>query len=171
MSAKMREYLASARRVTGVSAASDYSFTSKRYAGDGWALVGDAATFLDPVFSTGVFLGMSAGIRAAKVVDVAFTKKGRVDEDDFAEYAKTTCRMVTRFRPFVYGYYDPVFTRMFCEKAPLDALEASVTSVLAGDVESPALAIRFFNRMTLFLFATVRFFERPPGPRPLAAPA
>jgi flavin-dependent dehydrogenase len=170
-SAKMREYLASARRITGVSAVADYSFTSERYAGDGWALVGDAATFLDPVFSTGVFLGMSAGIRAAKVVDAALSEKGRVDGADFAEYAKTTCRMVARFRPFVYGYYDPVFTRMFCEKAPLTALEAAVTSILAGDVENPALAVRFFNRMTLLLFALARLFERPPAPRPLSASA
>jgi flavin-dependent dehydrogenase len=170
-SAKMREYLASARRITDVSTVSDYSFTSERYAGDGWALVGDAATFLDPVFSTGVFLGMSAGIRAANVVDEALAKKGRVDGADFSDYAKTTCRMVSRFRPFVYGYYDPVFTRMFCEEAPFDALRAAVTSVLAGDVEKPALAVRFFNRMTLFLFALARRFERPPVPRPLSAPA
>jgi len=170
-SAKMREYLASARRVTGVSAVSDYSFTSERYAGDGWALVGDAATFLDPVFSTGVFLGMSAGIRAAKVVDSALAEKGRVDAADFKEYARTTCRMVARFRPFVYGYYDPVFTRMFCEKAPFRALEAAVTSVLAGDVERPSLPVRFFNRMTLSLFALARLFARRPEPRRLPAPA
>ena len=77
--------------------------------------------------------------------------------------------MVGRFRPFVYGYYDPVFTRMFCEKAPVDALRAAVTSVLAGDVEEPVLAVRFFNRMTLFLFALARRFERPPEPAPLAS--
>jgi len=167
----MREYLASARRVTGVSAVSDYSFTSERYAGDGWALVGDAATFLDPVFSTGVFLGMSAGIRAAKAVDAALAEKGRVDAGDFAEYGETTRRMVGRFRPFVYGYYDPAFTRMFCEKAPIDVLRAAVTSVLSGDVERPALAIRFFNRVTLLLFAFERRFARPAEPHPVAATA
>ena len=75
-SAKMREYLAGATRTSDVGAVSDYSFTSTRYGGDGWVLVGDAATFLDPVFSTGVFLGMSAGLRAAKVIDAAFAAKG-----------------------------------------------------------------------------------------------
>jgi flavin-dependent dehydrogenase len=168
-SAKMREYLAGARRLTGVSAISDYSFTSERYAGDGWALVGDAATFLDPVFSTGVFLGMSAGIRAAKTVDAALAEKGRVDATDFAEYGRTTCRMVSRFRPFVYGFYDPIFARMFCEEAPIDAMCAAVTSVLAGDVERPALAVRLLNRITLLLIGLARFFERPAEQRPLAA--
>jgi flavin-dependent dehydrogenase len=159
-SAKMREYLARAARTSDVGAVSDYSFTSTRYGGDGWILVGDAATFLDPVFSTGVFLGMSAGLRAAQAIDAALSAKGRVDAADFDAYGRTTERMVARFRPFVYGYYDPVFTRMFCEEAPLDALRAAVTSTLAGDVESPPLAVRFFNRLTLIAFAIARRTEK-----------
>ncbi len=158
-SKKMREYLAGATRTSDVGSVSDYSFTSTRYGGDGWVLAGDAATFLDPVFSTGVFLGMSAGLRAAKVIDAALSAKGRVDAADFDAYGRTTERMVGRFRPFVYGYYDPVFTRMFCEEAPLDALRAAVTSILAGDVESPPLAVRFFNRLTLIAFAIARRIE------------
>ncbi len=161
-SPKVKEYLAGATRTSDVGSVSDYSFTSTRYGGDGWVLAGDAATFLDPVFSSGVFLGMSAGLRAAKVIDASLARKGRVDAADFDAYGRTTERMVARFRPFVYGYYDPVFTRMFCEEAPLDALRAAVTSTLAGDVESPALAVRFFNRLTLLAFAFARRFEKDP---------
>ncbi|MGA7992003.1 MAG: NAD(P)/FAD-dependent oxidoreductase [Thermoanaerobaculia bacterium] len=162
-SSKMREYLVGATRTSEVGSVSDYSFTSTRYGGDGWVLVGDAATFLDPVFSTGVFLGMSSGLRAAKAIDAALSAKGRVDATDFDAYRRVTERMVARFRPFVYGYYDPVFTRMFCEEAPLDALRAAVTSTLAGDVESPPLAVRFFNRLTLILFAISRRIEKGDG--------
>lgn len=162
-SARMRAYLAAATRTSDVGSVSDYSFTSARYGGDGWVLAGDAATFLDPVFSTGVFLGMSAGLRAAKVIDAALSAKGRVDAADFDAYGRTTERMVARFRPFVYGYYDPVFTRMFCEDAPLDALRAAVTSTLAGDVESPPFAVRFFNGLTLNLFALARLWEKDRG--------
>ena len=54
-------------------------------AGDGWVLVGDAATFLDPVFSTGVFLAMTTGERAAKAIDRALARRGRVDAADFRE--------------------------------------------------------------------------------------
>ncbi len=161
-SAKVKEYLAGATRTSDVGSISDYSFTSTRYGGDGWVLAGDAATFLDPVFSTGVFLGMSAGLRVAKVIDASLARNGRVDAADFDAYGRTTERMVARFRPFVYGYYDPVFTRMFCEEAPLDALRAAVTSTLAGDVESPAIAVRFFNRLTLIAFAFARRFEKDP---------
>jgi flavin-dependent dehydrogenase len=159
-SASMRAYLARATRASEPGAVSDYSFTATRHGGDGWVLAGDAATFLDPVFSTGVFLGMSAGLRAAKAIDAALAAKGRVDAADFDGYGRTTERMVARFRPFVYGYYDPVFTRMFCEEAPLDALRAAVTSTLAGDVENPSLGVRVFNRLTLVAFAFSRLVEK-----------
>lgn len=169
-SAKMREYLAGSKRKTPVRTVSDYSVTAERFAGDGWVLVGDAAAFLDPVFSTGVFLGMSAGVRAAAVIHRALGEKGRVDGPDFAAYEKTTRRMLARFRPFVYGYYDPVFARMFCEEAPLDVLRAAVTSILAGDVEKPAFGVRFWNRMTLTIFRLVSLFERAPSaPAPSAS--
>ncbi len=159
-SATMRAYLARATRASEPGAVSDYSFAATRHGGNGWVLAGDAATFLDPVFSTGVFLGMSAGLRAAKAIDAALAAKGRVDAADFDVYGRTTERMVARFRPFVYGYYDPVFTRMFCEKAPLDALRAAVTSTLAGDVEDPSLGVRVFNRLTLVAFAFSRLVEK-----------
>ena len=159
-SKKVHEYLAGATRTSDVGSVSDYSFTSQRFGGDGWVLAGDAATFLDPVFSSGVFLGMSAGLRAARAIDAALSAKGRVDAADFDAYSRTTERMVARLRPFVYGYYDPVFTRMFCEEAPLDALRAAVTSTLAGDLESPALGVRFFNRLALIAFAFARRFEK-----------
>ncbi len=160
LSAAMRGYLSGATRTSDVGSVSDYSFTATRHGGDGWVLAGDAATFLDPVFSTGVFLGMSAGLRVAKAIDAALSAKGRVDAADFDAYGRTTERMVARFRPFVYGYYDPVFTRMFCEEAPFDALRAAVTSTLAGDVENPPLAVRFFNRLTLLAFAFSRLVEK-----------
>jgi flavin-dependent dehydrogenase len=163
LSATMRGYLAGAVRTSDVGSVSDYSFTATRYGGDGWVLAGDAATFLDPVFSTGVFLGMSAGLRAAKAIDSALAAKGRVDASDFDAYGRTTERMVARFRPFVYGYYDPVFTRMFCEEAPIDALRAAVTSTLAGNVESPSLGVRVFNRLTLYAFAFSRLVEKDDG--------
>ena len=163
LSAAMRGYLAGAVRTGDVGSVSDYSFTSTRHGGDGWVLAGDAATFLDPVFSTGVFLGMSAGLRAAKAIDAALSAKGRVDASDFDAYGRTTDRMVARFRPFVYGFYDPVFGRMFCEEAPIDALRAAVTSTLAGDVENPRLGVRVFNRLTLMVFAFSRLVEKDEG--------
>ena len=89
-SPRMRSLLAGARRVSGVHGVSDYSARPPtKLAGDGWVLVGDAATFLDPVFSTGVFLALATGERAAprdrpgaRAPRAAWTRR------DFAAYGR-----------------------------------------------------------------------------------
>jgi len=45
----------------------------------------------------------------------------------------------------------------------LEALRAAVTSILSGDVERPALPVRFFNRLTLIAFALARLWEKEPA--------
>lgn len=62
------EVLGDAERVTSVRTQRDWSYRMKRVAGDGWLLVGDAAGFIDPVLSTGVFLAMHAGFHAAELL-------------------------------------------------------------------------------------------------------
>lgn len=60
--------LGAAERVTPVRTQRDWSYRMSRVAGDGWLLVGDAAGFIDPVLSTGVFLAMHAGFHAAELL-------------------------------------------------------------------------------------------------------
>ena len=70
----MPELLASARRTSKVYGISDYSAASGKLRGDGYVLVGDAATFLDPVFSTGVFLALTPiALLCAFIAWVSFT--------------------------------------------------------------------------------------------------
>jgi flavin-dependent dehydrogenase len=134
-SSRMRALLAGARRFSKVYGVSDYSARSERLGGDGWALVGDAATFLDPVFSTGVFLAMATGERAARAIDCALARRGRVDARDLRSYERQANRMFARFRRFVYNFYDPVFFEAFCTPQPPESIRAAVTTTLAGGVE------------------------------------
>ena len=146
-SPRMVEILRGARRVSGVHGVSDYSAASRRLAGDGWALVGDAATFLDPVFSTGVFLAMSSGERAGAAIDRALTRRGRLDARDLRAYERQSNRMVARFRKFVYNFYDPVFFDAFCSPDPPTSIEAAVTTTLAGGVERVTPAMWFWTKL------------------------
>ena len=66
-----------AERVTAVHATGDYSYRNTRLAGDRWLLAGDAAGFIDPVFSTGVFIALSSGEKAADAVDLALRDSGK----------------------------------------------------------------------------------------------
>jgi flavin-dependent dehydrogenase len=71
MTAKTAAMLRKARRVAGPTVIRDWSYVSTRVAGDGYVLAGDAACFIDPLFSTGVHLALSAGVMAAALVTSA----------------------------------------------------------------------------------------------------
>ena len=68
-----------ARRVTPVRTQRDWSYRMARVAGPGWLLIGDAAGFIDPVLSTGVFLAMHAGFHAAELL--LSERRGELDPD------------------------------------------------------------------------------------------
>ncbi|MCE2403801.1 MAG: tryptophan 7-halogenase [Dehalococcoidia bacterium] len=63
-----REMLASAARTLGPFVARDWSYAAERFAGDGYVLAGDAACFVDPLFSSGVHLALTSGVLAAAYV-------------------------------------------------------------------------------------------------------
>jgi flavin-dependent dehydrogenase len=159
-SARMTEFLAGSRRTSRVFGISDYSTSSARSSGDGWVLVGDAATFLDPVFSTGVFLAMAMGERAARRIDRALEKPGPVRAADLAPYGRETNRLVARFRRFVYAFYDPVFFEAFCSKEPFDKMRASITTILSGGVEKIPLSSRIWIELVFLSVAFDRLRRR-----------
>ena len=159
-SPRMGKLLAGSRRTSAVHGVSDYSATSEKIAGDGWVLVGDAAAFLDPVFSTGVFLALSTGERAAKTIDRALSRRGRVDARDFAAYGRESERMWARFRRFVYAFYDPVFFEAFCTPTPPERIRAAVVTTLAGGVERVSPAMWFWTKLMFVGVGIDRFTRR-----------
>jgi len=168
-SARVRALLEGARRVSKAHGISDYSASCDRVAGDGWVLVGDAAAFLDPVFSTGVFLAMGTGERAARAIDRALGRRGRVDARDFAGYVRASNRIWSRFRRFVYGFYDPVFFEAFCTPKPPEPIRAAVVTTLAGGVERVSPAMWFWTRLMFLGVAIDKTMRRFSGKA--AAPA
>jgi flavin-dependent dehydrogenase len=162
-SERMGRLLEGARRSSKIYGISDYSATSERLGGDGWVLVGDAATFLDPVFSTGVFLAMATGERAARVIDRALSRRGRVDARDFTSYERQSKRMFARFRRFVYNFYDPIFFEAFCTPNPPEGIRAAVVTTLAGGVERVSPAMWFWTRLMFFGVAIDRTMRRLTG--------
>jgi flavin-dependent dehydrogenase len=115
-------------RVTG-----NYSYDSTRMGGPGWVLVGDAFAFIDPVFSSGVYLAMSGAEQAAQVVDAAL----REPATEMALLRKLERRQRTgmdRFSFFIYRFNGPVMRQMFSHPNNTWQLEQSVISMLAGDL-------------------------------------
>jgi len=127
----LRERLAGATRVAPVRSVSDYSYVSRKLAGDRFVLVGDAAAFIDPVFSTGVYLGMVGAFRAAESVDAAL-RAGEFSRSRFSSYERETLKNVATYRRFVKGFYTPEFVDVLMSPSDWLSLRAAVTSLLAG---------------------------------------
>ncbi len=130
-SSLLAKRLAPGRRIGKVTACSDYSYASRRFVGDRWLLVGDAAAFLDPVFSTGVCLGMLQAFRAADAVDRALGATPRALA--FRSYERYVKRSVSIYRDLVKGFYTPELVELLM--APTDRLELrrAITSLLSGE--------------------------------------
>jgi 2-polyprenyl-6-methoxyphenol hydroxylase-like FAD-dependent oxidoreductase len=91
-------------RVTG-----EYSYRSKYCAADGLVLIGDAFAFLDPVFSSGVFLALRSGELAADAVDASLDA-GDYSASRFTEYGDEMRRGIEAMRRLVYTFYDHGFS-------------------------------------------------------------
>lgn len=126
--------LAAARRTIEPRAIQNFSFHVSRIHGDGFALVGDAAGFLDPVFSTGVFIGMTTATAAADRIVEALARRGRVGAADLAPAAALTRDLQRLFFSFIKSYYDPHFLAFFF--APSDAMQIprAIVTLLAANV-------------------------------------
>src|SRR5207248_4199420 len=79
-------------RASDVWTASDYAYSCTRLVGPGFVLAGDAAEFLDPIWSTGVMLAMRSGEMAAHALARAFDKGGPITAADFVRYEETLRR-------------------------------------------------------------------------------
>src|SRR5678809_120800 len=87
-----------------------YSYIMDRFAGDGWLLVGDAARFVDPVFSSGVSVAMESAKRAADAI-IGALGRDDVRAAAFADYEQTMRAGVDIWREFILLYYQlpPLF--------------------------------------------------------------
>ena len=85
------------------------SYRSKYCATDGLVLVGDALTFLDPVFSTGMYLTLVSGELAADAVIDAL-RKGDVSGRQFESYGEEICHRIETLRRLVYAFYAEQFS-------------------------------------------------------------
>jgi ABC-type nitrate/sulfonate/bicarbonate transport system ATPase subunit/flavin-dependent dehydrogenase len=109
----------------------NYSYVMDRFAGDGWLLVGDAARFVDPVFSSGVSVAMESAKRAAEAITAAL-KKNDLSASAFAGYEVTLRSGVDIWREFILSWYQlpPLFLDLLAEP---DA-RVQLTRLLQGDV-------------------------------------
>jgi flavin-dependent dehydrogenase len=137
-----------ARRASEVYVEADFSYRSARLQGDRWLLAGDAAGFIDPIFSSGVFLAVFSGERCADVLNdiLDHPRKAR---RLFASYERAVNRAMDIYLRFVNAWYTKEFIEVFLSPRNVLGLAPAVNAVLGGNVGN-SFPIRW--RMWVFYF-------------------
>ena len=149
-----------AERVGPVHVTGNYSYTCKRMTGPGWVMVGDAFAFIDPVFSSGVYLGMNSAEHAADVVDATLRDPSREAALQRA-MEKRLRRGLKHFSWFIYRFTTPVMQHLFSHPRNIWQIEQAVISMLAGDVfDSPAVLKRLRLFRMIYLMTSIRMLPQ-----------
>jgi len=145
--------------------ASNYSYTSRRFAGDGYLLAGDAAEFMDPIFSTGVILAMRSGDLAGRILAEGIRSGRPLTESYFQPYEKTFRTWTRNHFAMIDAFYGPGFGNVFLTPKNTLGMVKAVIALLAGRSEPT-----WIDRMRLHLFYwLIRMNNRYrmiPDPRP-----
>ena len=134
----------------------NFSYRCTPYAGPGYFLVGDAAAFLDPIFSTGVLLAMQTAVAGAEEVN-AILKKQRSAVAARRRYSKCVRNGTTVFWQLINGFYQHSFRELFLNQKGPWQMHRAVSSVLAGHVfPKPPWKLRW----RLWLFHRTVFLQK-----------
>jgi flavin-dependent dehydrogenase len=136
-----------------VTATGNYSYTATRMSGPGNLKVGDAWAFIDPVFSSGVYLAMNSSLLGADVVDAVLKEPARAPAL-YREFDRTIRRGVGTFSWIIYRMTNPVIRKLFMAPRNFMGVQSAVVSLLAGDVfrDGPV-------RPRLYLFRAIYYIN------------
>ena len=130
-SPRLQQGFATAQRLTAIHTAANFSYRVSLPVGDRYVSVGDAVGFVDPVFSTGVFVAMrSAELAAAAILQAFQAQDFRAQR--FTPYAALWQQGITPFLRLIRRFYDPAFLDLFFTPNPPLHLYRSVLWVLSG---------------------------------------
>jgi flavin-dependent dehydrogenase len=154
------ELMREARREWPVRIEKDFSYSASAYAGDRWILAGDAGSFLDPVFSTGVSIAMESGIEAAEELHRGLMRND-FSASSFAAFSRRQRKRFETFRRFVVGFYTPQFRDVFFSAEPPKLIFRSVATMLAGKWNA-SLWTRFLNQVFFGMISIQKRFKITP---------
>jgi flavin-dependent dehydrogenase len=138
--------LREAKRFTPVRATADFSYRTKKMFGDRWLVAGDAAGFIDPVFSSGVHIAVYSGEQAAVAVQTAL-QRPRVRSLAFRRYQRLVKERLATYLKLSSGWYTQEFIEIFLQPRGRIKLTPAISTVLGGN---PARRLGIKLRLQLF---------------------
>ena len=147
------ERMKKAERTMEVRARKDFSYRVSKLVGENFAVSGDAAGFLDPIFSTGVMIAMTSSSRLA----VAIAEKLRNGSmQGLTRYQKQTQTAIDRYLRFIENFYRREFLEMLLHPAPPPRMYLAIVRMLGGNVFASPVDLM----MLAIFFALVRLQNR-----------
>ena len=144
----MKRRLKDARAAGEIRTTSDFSYYNRRLVSERTVRIGDAAGFMDPIFSAGVYLAMWSGKLAAESAGKVLAGGG----DGRAEFERLEKRVrsaLALYWRMVENYYTTPFMEIFLHPSDHAGLRDTIIAVLAGELE-PRWSVRL--RMAYFFF-------------------
>jgi geranylgeranyl reductase family protein len=119
-------------RVEKIYSILDYSYRSKRNAGNGFIIIGDAYGFLDPIYSSGVLLALKMAELAADAIHDAF-RHNDFSAERLGQFQGKLDQGIESMRKLVYAFYHEGFSFAgFLRKYPEQ--RTNIINLLIGDV-------------------------------------
>ena len=146
-----RDRMQGAVRVAPVHVTGNYAYDCRRMSGPGWLLLGDAWNFVDPMFSSGVYLAMNSAEQAAPAIDAALREPAR-EAALMRDLERRLTRGLDEFKWFIYRFTSPTMKRLFASPRNVLQVEQAVVSMLAGDVYD-ARPVIWRLRLFRFIYA------------------
>ena len=131
--APLAQRLAGAETASSVEATGNYSYASDRCQGENFVMLGDAFAFIDPVFSSGVWLAMNSAVAGAEVVDARLREPAR-EAAARRRFERVMRHGPEQFSWFIYRVTNPTMRDLFMGPSDALGIRSGLISVLAGDI-------------------------------------
>jgi len=153
----IKEHLTTSTHIGPVRSTGEFSYRSTGVGGDGFCLVGDAFAFIDPVFSSGVFLALKSGEMAADAIHKGL-ETGTINSSTFTNYQRDLSWAHNQFRQLVLAFYNQTFSfREFVQTYP--DLHPKLVNALVGNVFTDLQPL--FDRLRKFSTRTTSYNSEP----------
>ncbi|HET7844541.1 MAG TPA: NAD(P)/FAD-dependent oxidoreductase [Xanthomonadales bacterium] len=152
--ARMRD----AKLVDHLHVTGNFSYVSSRMWGPRWLLAGDAFAFVDPVFSSGVFLAMHGAEKAAATLDEVL-RDPATEARAKSRFDAEVRRGLEAFSWFIFRFTTPAMRRLFANPRNAFGVEQAMISMLAGDVfDNPRVRSRLRIFKAIYYATAFRMF-------------
>lgn len=126
-----KQRIENAERVSQFYGTKDFSYRCSRISGDGWVLIGDAFGFLDPIYSSGVFLALKSGEMAADAIADGF-EASDLTQKQLGRWEEEYVQGMERMKKLVYAFYNGFSFGQFIRKHP--EMKRHIIDLLVGDL-------------------------------------